>query len=91
MIDQNLAKQPIQTEFQKPFLTSEEASQYLNIALITLYTYTSKRAIPFYKARRKLYFKREDLDNYILNNDNRVKSADEIQREARRYEAAKRF
>jgi excisionase family DNA binding protein len=82
---------PTPATFQKPFLTSYEAAAYLGIAQITLYTYTCNRVIPFYKTKRKLYFKIVDLDNYVLNNDNRIKSAEEIEKEAKRYEATKKF
>ncbi len=75
---------------QKIFLTTEEAAEYLGIAKITLYTYTSKRVIPFYKTRRKIYFKIEDLENYVLNSENRVKSAEEIDQEASRYDSARK-
>lgn len=73
----------------KPFLTSVEAAEYLGIALITLRTYCCKRFIPYYKTRRKVYFKLEDLDNYVMNNANRVLSTEEIQRQATRYEASR--
>ena len=54
----------------KTFLTAEEAATYLGIAKITLYTYTSKRIIPYYKSRRKIYIKISDLDEFILNEAN---------------------
>ena len=68
------------------FLTSDEAAEYLGIAKITLYTYTHKRIIPFYKSRRKIYFKLEDLENYVLNSKNRIKSIAEIEEEAAIYD-----
>jgi len=73
---------------EKKFLSSTEAALYLNIALPTLYSYTSRRIIPFYKSRRRIYFKIEDVDNFILNN--RIKSTAEIEQEATRYEALHR-
>lgn len=76
-----------QSPLPRPFLTSAEAAAYLGIALITLRTYTCKRIIPYYKTKRKVYFKIEDLDNYVMNKANRVLSADEIERQAARYEA----
>ena len=75
---------PPQTPRQ--FLTAEEAAAYLGIAKITLYTYTSKRIIPYYKSRRKIYIKLADLDDFILRDQNRVKSVEEIEREAEHYE-----
>lgn len=75
---------------QRSFLTADEAAEYLGIAKITLYTYTSKRVIPFYKTRRKIYFKVEDLENYVLNSNNRIKSTEEIYQEADRYDATRK-
>ena len=70
-------------ERNKPFLDMNEASQYLGISKATLYTYTSKNIIPYHKLRgRKIYFFLDDLDNFILNNKNRIRSNDEIEMEA---------
>ncbi len=74
----------------RTFLTAEEAAAYLGIAKITLYTYTSKRIIPYYKSRRKIYIKLADLDDFILRDQNRVKSVEEIEREAKQYERAQK-
>ena len=78
------------TQIQKSFLTSDEAAEYLGIAKITLYTYTSRRIISHYKKNRKLYFSLEDLENFVLNKDNRIKSTEEIEQEAVHYEALHR-
>lgn len=79
MKNANLHQQP------KQFLTAEEAADYLGIAKITLYTYTSKRVIPYYKNRRKIYIKLTDLDDFVLNESNRVKSNAEIEQEVKLY------
>lgn len=78
------------TPTPKSFFTTKEAAFYLGIALPTLYSYTSRRIIPHYKTRRKIYFKVEDLDNYVMNSDNRIKSDEEISQEAIRYETQRR-
>jgi len=70
----------------KTFLTAEEAATYLGIAKITLYTYTSKRIIPYYKSRRKIYIKISDLDEFILNEANRIMPASEIESQAELYD-----
>ncbi|MDD4224316.1 MAG: helix-turn-helix domain-containing protein [Candidatus Cloacimonetes bacterium] len=75
---------------QRPFLTAAEAAEYLGIALVTLYGYSSSRTIPHYKTRRKIYFKIEDLDAFVLKDENRVMSSEEITQEAASYEAKKR-
>jgi excisionase family DNA binding protein len=58
---------------KKPFLTIQEASEYLDISVNTLYGYTSKGILPFYKIRnRKLYFRISDLNRFVLSPENRV-------------------
>lgn len=53
----------------KEILTLEEAVTYLQVSKSYLYKLTFKKDIPFYKPSGKLiYFKREDLVNWILNN-----------------------
>ena len=67
----------------KPFLTIDEASQYTGIPKQTLYQFTSKGRIPFHKLNdRRLYFSIDDLNEFILNNNNRRKSNAEIETEA---------
>ncbi|MFZ5517676.1 MAG: helix-turn-helix domain-containing protein [Candidatus Zhuqueibacterota bacterium] len=56
---------------EKPFLSIVEASEYLGISRNTLYGYTSKGILQYYKLQgRKIYFKREDLNNFVLNEKN---------------------
>lgn len=73
----------ILVEKEKPFLTLPEAAEYLGISKNTLYGYTSKQIIPFHKVRgRKIYFKISELDNFVLNSNNRHSSQEEIQEKA---------
>ena len=70
----------------KPFMSIDEACKYLDLKKNTLYSYTCKKVLPHYKLRgRKLYFKKEDLDNFIMNDDNRVQSNEEIEIKANEY------
>lgn len=67
----------------KPFMDMDEACEYLSISKHTMYKYTHKKIIPFYRLNgRKLYFKREELDAFILNKANRVSSQEEIESKA---------
>lgn len=43
------------------FLTISEAADLLKLAKQTLYQLTSRRAIPFYKKNKRIYFKRTEL------------------------------
>lgn len=46
---------------QAEILTITEASDLLKLAKQTLYQLTSRRAIPFYKKNKRIYFKRTEL------------------------------
>jgi excisionase family DNA binding protein len=61
----------------KNVLCFEEAARYLGFAESYLYKLTSLQQVPFYKPLgKKLYFKREELDAWLLRN--RAKTIDEI-------------
>jgi|SRR6185369_13677112 len=67
-------------------LTVKEASEYLHLAIQTLYGFTSNRTIPFIKRGKKLYFKKSDLDNWLMDgkNEPRGKSKAEILKSLRK-------
>ncbi len=48
-------------EKESEVLTVDEAAEFLNLARQTLYGLTSKRAVPFYKKNKRLYFKKIEL------------------------------
>lgn len=69
---------------KKEVLNFNEACQYLELSQSHLYKLTSAGNIPFYKPNgKKLYFKREELENWLLRNRNA--SADEIEQQAADY------
>ncbi|MBR9831353.1 helix-turn-helix domain-containing protein [bacterium] len=66
---------------QKEVLNFNEACQYLELSQSHLYKLTSAGNIPFYKPNgKKIYFKREELENWLLRN--RSTSSDEIEQQA---------
>ena len=72
-----------QNQIISPFLSLKETCEYLKLKPATLYSYTHNKVLPYYKLRgRKIYFKKEDLDNFILNDTNLVKSKQQIEQEA---------
>jgi len=74
---------------QKTVLSFDEACKYCGISKSKMYKHTSSNRIPFYKPEGKLlYFKREELDQWLLRN--RQSSMDELQREATKYSLTKR-
>ena len=73
-----------QQAMQKQVLNFNDACIYLELSQSHLYKLTSTGSIPHYKPNgKKLYFNRQELDNWLLRN--RSKSIDEIEQEAANY------
>ena len=51
---------------ENDFLTVQEAGVYLDLARPTIYALTSKGVIPYFKRGKKVYFKKIDLEAYLL-------------------------
>ena len=65
-------------------ITAKEAAKLLDVSMSSLYKMTHTNEVPFYKpGGNKLYFKKEELLNWILQR--RVKSQSEIEQEAINY------
>jgi len=64
-------------------LTIDEAAEYLKLNKRTLYRYTSTNKIPFYKTGKRIYFKREHLNEYMTRHY--CSSQDDIERMANEY------
>lgn len=60
-----------------------EVSEYLKISVSSIYKLTSSSQIPHYKSGKKLYFKKDEIDEWIFSN--RIKTKDEIEKEAMEY------
>jgi excisionase family DNA binding protein len=83
-IIRNEVQKVIKENLRKPFLTIEETCLYLGISRSTLYMWNGKNKIPYYKPEGKnIFYKLEDLDAFILNPKNRIKSHKEIESEVR--------
>jgi excisionase family DNA binding protein len=83
ILDELRSLKSVLVEKHKPFLNIDQASEYLGIPKNTLYGYTSKGIIPFYKPQgRRLYFCIDDLDKFVLDSKNRVSSMGEIEEKA---------
>lgn len=73
-----------QTLLKKEVLNLVEAGTYLNISASHMYKLTSQKQIPhFCPQGKKLYFRREELDHWLLRN--RQYSEDEIETRAANY------
>jgi excisionase family DNA binding protein len=77
------------TEFSahKEVLNATEAAKYLSLSQAYLYRLTSARQIPHYKPGKKLYFKRSELDDWMLRN--KQESENELDEQAAVYLATK--
>ncbi len=53
------------TNAASKYLTIDEAARYLNLAKQTVYTFTSRRAIPFIKRAKRLLFVKSELDEWL--------------------------
>lgn len=68
----------------KPVLDFDDACRYLKFSPSNLYKFTSLKQIPHYCPQgKKLYFNREELDQWLLRN--RQTSGDEIEAAAIDY------
>lgn len=66
------------------FLTLEEAANFLSISNSALYKKTSNKEIPYYvPGGKKIYFKKADLENWILKS--KVNSIEEIETSTENY------
>lgn len=59
---------------QETFLDINEAANYLKIARQTLYGFTSQRLVPFIKKGKRIYFRKPDLENWLLSGRKATKS-----------------
>ncbi len=64
----------------KPVLNLEEAVVFTGLSKGHLYRLTSEKQIPYYKKCRKLYFKKSELEDWLL--ERRVSTQDEIEAQA---------
>lgn len=69
----------ILSKSKKSFIDSKEASEFLGISISTVYKYTFYNIVPHYKTGKKLYFKKEELENWL--NQRKIKSNDELAKE----------
>ena len=65
-INNSFKADPQEKDSAQSILSLTEACKYLNLAKQTVYGFTSKRLIPFIKKGKKLYFKKSDLEEWLL-------------------------
>jgi len=76
-------------EQSEKFLSIQEASQFLNLSVPTIYSKVSRNELPFMKRSKKLYFSSIDLMDYLKQG--RKKSNEETSNEVDQYLARKKI
>ena len=71
------------TDQPERLLTIQEAAEFLNLKVPTMYSKVSKGELPVMKRSKRLYFSRTELLEYLK--DGRKKSNAEIEQEAKAY------
>ena len=61
----------------------KDLSSYLKISASAIYKFTSARSIPYYKNGKRLFFKREEINDWIFTT--KINSSYEIEKEANEY------
>ena len=75
-----MAKAPTLKEATEEIMTVEQLSDYLTIARQTIYEKCSKKEIPYFKAGKRLYFKKSVINDWI--NSGRRYTTDELMQQA---------
>jgi excisionase family DNA binding protein len=81
----DLKHQPMNKVESDPnqFLNIQEAAQFLNLAVPTIYSKVSRKELPFMKRSKRLYFSKTELMDYIKSG--RIKTNDELADEAHKF------
>ena len=83
--------QPVKVEptnQPEQLLTVQEAAQFLNLTVPTIYSKVSKGELPVMKRSKRLYFSSTELMDYLK--EGRKKSTSEIEQDAEAYLSNKR-
>ena len=72
-----------QAQKEERLLNVQEAAQFLNLTVPTIYSKVSKAELPYMKRGKRLYFSSTELMDYLR--DGRKKSNAEIQHEVESY------
>ena len=80
----NSMEQQLEEKTIKSHFTVSELAKYLNKSKSSVYQLCYRKIIPFYKVGRMTYFKRQDVDNWLLSN--KINSAAEIKEKVLLYD-----
>jgi excisionase family DNA binding protein len=90
IVKEEIAKSTPAIPLDRPLLNLKEAAEYLNISTHTLYKMNRKKVIPTYDMGKNKMYRREDLDNYLLDPKKRKASSSEIESQLRTKEYLKK-
>lgn len=62
-----------------------EAAQYLGMTKSGMYKFTHERRIPYHKLGKRVFFYTKDIDEWLKEQSPRIKSRQELEREAASY------
>ncbi len=68
---------------ENEYITVKQVAELLCLSVQTIYGFTSKMSIPYYKRGQRLYFSRQEINEWIQSG--RRKIIEEIEREADNY------
>jgi len=69
-------------KMDKEFMNVKELTEYLGVKRSTVYSWSHKNLLPYYKMNnRTLFFKKNEVDNFIFNSNNYHKSMDQLRAE----------
>jgi len=72
-----------QSSNSEEFMTVEQLSDYLTLARQTIYGLCSGRELPYLKRGKRLYFNKNDIDNWLKSSKRKAKF--ELQEEAAEF------
>jgi excisionase family DNA binding protein len=61
----------------------DEVAAYIKVAKATVYGMTHQDILPYYKSGKKLYFKKDEIDEWVFSHRN--KTREEIEKSASEY------
>lgn len=64
----------------KDLLTIQEAADYLQMSVATLYTFNSRKKIPYVRVTGKIYYRRTALDAWLASGERKTNA--QLRREA---------
>lgn len=83
LLSQTVSKKAEIKQYSKSILNSAEAAEFIGISRSTIYGYTHNGLIPHYKRGKRLFFKTEELEEWLT--ENRGYNQKEIEAKAMEY------